>query len=98
MQELVELAKELRRDPNFRGLILEVPRCWLDQLGDSAVFIKFFIKTRPMMQWTVKRELLRRIKKRSMNWASKSRFRTSTVYHRHEESELRADLDVRSAT
>jgi len=99
MQELVELAKELRRDPNFRGLILESPEMLgVDQLGDSAVFIKFFIKTRPMMQWTVKRELLLRIKKRFDELGIEIPFPHRTVYHRHEESELRADLDVRSAT
>ncbi len=65
MEELVELAKELRRDQNFRGLILEMPEMLgVDEFADSAVVIKFFIKTRPLKQWTVKRELLRRIKKR----------------------------------
>jgi len=36
----------------------------VDKLAESAVIIKFFLKTRPMQQWTVKRELLRRIKNR----------------------------------
>ena len=34
----------------------------VDQFGDSAVVIRFLIKTRPLQQWTVKREMLRRIK------------------------------------
>ena len=32
--------------------------------GDSTVVIKFYIKTRPLMQWKVKWEMLRRIKKK----------------------------------
>jgi small conductance mechanosensitive channel len=36
----------------------------VDSFGDSAVVIKFFIKTRPQKQFTIKREMLRRIKHR----------------------------------
>jgi small-conductance mechanosensitive channel/predicted nucleic acid-binding Zn-ribbon protein len=88
MQELVELAKALRRDPNFRGLILESPEMLgVDQFGDSAVVIKFFIKTKPMMQWTVKREMLRRIKKRFDELGIEIPFPHRTVYYRHEEGD-----------
>jgi small conductance mechanosensitive channel len=36
----------------------------VDDLTESWVVIKFHIKTRPLQQWNVKRELLRRIKNR----------------------------------
>lgn len=85
MGELIELAKELRRDPDFRGLILEMPEMLgVDEFADSAVVIKFFIKTRPLKQWTVKRELLRRIKKRFDQLGIEIPFPQRTVYHRTE--------------
>lgn len=85
MAELVELAKELRRDPDYRSLILEMPEMLgVDEFGDSAVVIKFFIKTRPLKQWTVKRELLRRIKKRFDEIGIEIPFPHRTVFHRYE--------------
>jgi moderate conductance mechanosensitive channel len=36
----------------------------VDALDSTGVTIKFVIKTRPLKQWAVKRELLRRIKRR----------------------------------
>lgn len=62
---LMELARDLRRDPAYAALIIEEPAMLgVDKLGDHGVLIKFYIATRPLQQWTVKRELLRRIKLR----------------------------------
>jgi small conductance mechanosensitive channel len=62
---LLDLARELRADPQFGPLILEdASMLGVDTLGDSSVVIKFGIKTRPAKQWEVKREMLRRIKRR----------------------------------
>lgn len=62
---LTDLAAELRRDEHFGPMILEDAVMWgLDSFADSAVVIKFHIKTKPLMHGNVKRELLRRIKKR----------------------------------
>lgn len=85
MEELVELAKELRREPEYRGLILEMPEMLgVDEFADSAVVIKFLIKTRPLKQWIVKRELLRRIKKRFDEVGIEIPFPHRTVFHRYE--------------
>lgn len=65
MRTLVDLGKDLRRDPQYRGFILEDPEMLgVERFGDSAVIVRFFIKTRAMRQWQVRREMLRRIKKR----------------------------------
>jgi small-conductance mechanosensitive channel len=65
MALLVELGKELQADPTYSPMILEEPAMLgVDALGEAGVTIKFFIKTRPLQQWAVKRELLRRIKNR----------------------------------
>ena len=85
MQLLVELGKELRRDPEFRHMILEQPEMLgVNEFGDSAVVIRFFMKTRPLMQWTVKREMLRRIKKKFDELGIEIPFPHRTLYHRHE--------------
>jgi small conductance mechanosensitive channel len=60
---LVDLGKQLRRDPEFGPLILEDPvMLGVDAFSDTALMVKFYLKTRPLRQWPVKRELLRRIK------------------------------------
>jgi len=52
---------------------------------DSAVVIKFIIKTKPLRQWAVKRELLRRIKNKFDELKIEIPFPHQTVYHRCEE-------------
>ena len=86
MQTLVKLGKELRADPTFRQLILDDPEMLgVDAFDDSAVVIKFFIKTRPLQQWTVKRALLRRIKKKFDEMGIEIPFPHRTIYHRYED-------------
>jgi small conductance mechanosensitive channel len=65
MAVLIELGKELRHDPAFAPLTLAGPEMLgVDDLADGKVQLRFFIKTRPLKQWLVKREMLRRIKLR----------------------------------
>ncbi len=64
MAVLRDIAEELRRDPQFAEDILEpLEMLGVDQFADSAVIIKCRIKTRPIKQWRVGREMNRRIKK-----------------------------------
>jgi small-conductance mechanosensitive channel len=56
----------------------------VDTLADSAVVIKFFLKTRPLKQWSVKRELLRRIKRRFDALGIEIPFPHRTIYSRAE--------------
>jgi small conductance mechanosensitive channel len=59
------LANEMQAEPQWAALILEpLEVLGVDQFSDSAVIIKMRIKTRPIQQWSVGRELNRRIKKR----------------------------------
>ncbi|MEX0938739.1 MAG: mechanosensitive ion channel domain-containing protein [Pirellulales bacterium] len=85
MDVLMQIGRELRQDPKFADLILEDPEMLgVDQLADSAVVIKLFIKTRPLEKWTVKREMLRRVKKRFDELGIEIPYPHRTVYHRHE--------------
>jgi small conductance mechanosensitive channel len=64
MRVLHDIAEELRGDPQFAEDILEpLEMLGVDQFADSAVIIKCRIKTRPIKQWRVGREMNRRIKK-----------------------------------
>jgi small conductance mechanosensitive channel len=65
IQTLTALTRELRQEPDFKPLILDDPEMQgVDSFDANSVTIKFLIKTRPLKQWPVRRELLRRIKKR----------------------------------
>jgi len=62
---LREVGQELYEDPEFRPMIVEpLEILGVDNFGDSSVDIKIMMKTKPLKQWTVGRELRRRIKKR----------------------------------
>jgi len=85
VQVLTDLTRELRADPTFGPMILEdVSMLGVDALGDSSVMIKFGIKTRPMKQWDVKREMLRRIKRRFDELKIEIPFPQRTVWVREE--------------
>lgn len=63
MGVLQEIAEDLRRDSRFADDILEpLEMLGVDQFKDSAVMIKCRIKTKPLKQWRVGREMNRRIK------------------------------------
>ena len=65
MEVMKEIGKELYEDKNFSHLILEpLEVLGVDDFGASEVVIKCMIKTRPLKQWEVGRELRRRIKNR----------------------------------
>ncbi|MGE3776415.1 MAG: mechanosensitive ion channel family protein, partial [Pirellulaceae bacterium] len=91
-QVLLELGKELRGDPAFRDLILDDPEMLgVEMFTDSAMVLRLLIKTRPLRQWTVKREMLRRIKKRFDAEGIEIPFPTQVVYQRHTTGTLRED-------
>jgi len=65
MEVLRQLGAELEQDPDFGPDILEpFEILGLDRFEDSAVIIRARIKTQPIQQWRVAREMNRRIKKR----------------------------------
>jgi small conductance mechanosensitive channel len=64
MALLQSIGEELQQDVAFREDILEpLEMLGVDQFADSAVIIKCRIKTKPIQQWRVGREMNRRIKK-----------------------------------
>lgn len=64
MAVLKDVGAELQTDPKFNSDILEpLEMLGVDQFADSAVIIKCRIKTQPIQQWRIGREMNRRIKK-----------------------------------
>lgn len=83
MEVLMQLAREMRDDEVFGTNMLDEPEMLgVNSFDDSAVTIRFFIKTRPLKQWIVRREMLRRIKMRFDELGIEIPFPHRTVYHR----------------
>jgi len=58
------VAEDLQKDKKFKESIVEKPNVLgVQKLGDSGITIRLVVKTRPLKQWDVKRELRKRIKK-----------------------------------
>ncbi len=61
---LHDVGAKLKSDSDFNNSILaSLEILGVSEFGDSAVVIKIRIKTRPLKQWMIERELRRRIKK-----------------------------------
>ena len=80
-QVLRELGEEIRSDPEYRDAILEpLEILGVDAFADSAVIVKARIKTVPIKQWFVGREMNRRIKKRFDELGIEIPFPHQTLY------------------
>ena len=63
MQVMQQVADQMRADPQFAARILEpLEVAGVDRLDSSWVVLLARFKTRPLEQWNVKREFLRRVK------------------------------------
>lgn len=75
------LAAEFRAEPEWNARILDDLEMWgVDQLADSAVVLRFRIKTLPAQQWSVKREFSKRIKQRFDELGIEIPFPHRTIY------------------
>ena len=64
MEILRNIDADMRQDIRYGYNILEPIEIWgLDRFGDSAVYVRARLKTRPGKQWEVGREFNRRMKK-----------------------------------
>ncbi len=65
IEVLKDLGKEMRDDPHFRRYILkELEVLGIEDLAETQVNLRCRIKTLPLKQWSVARELRRRVKNR----------------------------------
>ena len=62
---LQEVAHELWEDEDYRGRIIEEPEVWgVEALTPDGVTVRVTLKTAPMEQWEVAREMRERVKAR----------------------------------
>ena len=94
---VVEVIKEvgatILKDPEYAPFIKEpIEVLGVDQLADSAVIIKARIKTEPIKQWMVGRELNRRFKKRFDELGIEIPFPHRTLYFGEASPPFRLEL------
>jgi small conductance mechanosensitive channel len=81
MEVMRDEGRKLWEDPKWRPLILEhaeVPG--IESFGESGVSIRMLVKTLPLKQWDVARELRRRLKIRFSDENIEIPFPSQTVY------------------
>jgi small conductance mechanosensitive channel len=62
---LLDVARKLKEDEQFGPLVLEEPEMWgVESVSADGVVLRLVVKTQPLQQWAVARELRRRIKER----------------------------------
>ena len=83
---LTEVAHDLWEDEDFSDLIIEEPEITgVEMLAADSVNLRVLIKTRPMEQWAVAREMRQRIKARFDHEGIEIPFAQRVVWHRDAE-------------
>ncbi len=81
IEAIKALAAEFRAEPEWNARILDDLEMWgVDRLADSAVVLRFRIKTLPAQQWSVRREFTKRIKQRFDELGIEIPFPHQTIY------------------
>jgi small conductance mechanosensitive channel len=85
-QVLAELARDIWEDDDYKGRVIEEPSVWgVQELGADAVVLRVALKTAPLAQWAVAREMRARIKARFDHEGFEVPFAQHVVWHRDEE-------------
>ncbi len=83
---LERTGMELRQDPEQGPLLLEDPSVWgVQSLDADAVVVRLAVKTVPLKQWGITRELRRRVKDNLDAAGVEMPFPQRTVWMRHED-------------
>ena len=82
---LKELAHDLWEDDDFRGIIIEEPEVTgVEVLGPESLTLRVLLKTAPMEQWGVARELRQRVKARFDHEGIEIPLPQRVVWHRED--------------
>ncbi len=85
-QVLEEVAVELSQDEHFKPLVIEAPEVWgVQDLAADGVTVRVAMKTAPLQQWAVARELRQRVKTRFDADGIEIPFQQRVVWHRGDE-------------
>ncbi|MGW0734889.1 mechanosensitive ion channel family protein [Streptomyces sp. NPDC002851] len=81
---LERTGNELHEDPEQGPLLLEEPSVWgVQSLDADAVVVRMAVKTQPLKQWAITRELRRRVKENLDAAGVEIPFQQRTVWMRH---------------
>ncbi len=95
---LREIAHDLWQDDEFRTVIIEEPEVTgVEALAADAVTLRVLIKTSPLEQWAVAREMRQRIKSRFDHEGIEIPFAQRVVWHR-EENAAQGGADAHEGT
>ncbi len=62
---MLDVARELSEDEDFSSRILDEPAAWgIESMQPEGVVVRLIVKTQPLQQWDIARELRRRVKVR----------------------------------
>src|SRR4051812_6202436 len=82
-----EIADSVWLDPDWAPKILEEPEVWgVEDLGEDGVALRLVVKTAPLAQWEVSRELRARIKNMFDEHGIEIPYKQHTVWLRNEAS------------
>ncbi len=85
---LESVAHELWEDEDFQGKIIEEPSVWgVQNLGPDGVDVRVVLKTAPLEQWAVAREMRQRIKARFDAEGIEIPFPQRVVWHRGDDAD-----------
>ena len=80
---LTEVAQDLWEDEDYRSVIIEEPEVTgVEALTPDAITLRVLVKTAPMEQWAIARELRQRIKARFDHEGIEIPFPQRVVWHR----------------
>ena len=87
-QVLQDIAHDLWEDEDFKGRVIEEPAVWgVQNLGPDGVDVRVVLKTAPLEQWAVAREMRQRIKARFDVEGIEIPFPQRVVWHRGDEGD-----------
>ena len=80
---LDDVAHDMWEDEDYKGVIIEQPSVWgVQELGIDGVLVRVALKTAPLEQWAVAREMRQRIKARFDYEGIEMPFPQRVVWHR----------------
>ena len=92
---LGEVAQELFEDEEFRGKVIETPEVWgVQDLAADSVVVRVVLKTAPLQQWAVARELRERVKSRFDAEGIEIPFSQRVVWHRSDDGTITSSGEV----
>ncbi len=95
---LADVAHDLWDDEDFKGVVIEEPEVTgVEALAAESITLRVLLKTAPMQQWGVARELRQRIKARFDHEGIEIPLPQRVIWHREEKAAQSSEADAEAA-